>query len=91
MVDLLHEIWVEAGDDGAGLEGCCLAGPDGERFRRLLSPSARRTHTFTAGGGGPGRRAVDRPAVGHEHSAPRRQSAYHLPVRPHCWIASEAF
>ena len=43
MVDLLHEIWVEAGDDGAGLEGCCLAGPDGERFRRLLSPSARRT------------------------------------------------
>ena len=49
MVDLLHEIWVEAGDDGAGLEGCCLAGPDGERFRRLLSPSARRTHTFTAG------------------------------------------
>jgi hypothetical protein len=48
MVDLLHEIWVET-RDGMELESCCLAGPDGDSARKLLAPSARLVHTFTAG------------------------------------------
>ena len=44
MATLLHEIWMDAGK-GA----CCLAGPDGESFRQLLSPAARLVHTFEAG------------------------------------------
>ncbi len=49
MVDLVHEVWMDADDEGQSLESCCLAGPDGEAFRKLLSPSARLIHTFTAG------------------------------------------
>ena len=49
MVELRHEIWVDNGESGAELEGCCLAGLDGDEFRRLLQPSARLIHTFAAG------------------------------------------
>jgi hypothetical protein len=49
MVGLLHEVWVDTGESGAELEGCCFAGPDGDEFRRLLQPSARLVHTFQAG------------------------------------------
>lgn len=49
MVELRHEIWVDGGESGAELEGCCLAGPDGDGFRRRLAPSARLLHTFEAG------------------------------------------
>ena len=43
MVERTHEIW----DDEDG-PGCCLAGPDGDGFRRLLSPKARLIETFRA-------------------------------------------
>lgn len=50
VVDLLHEIWVEADPAGKGQGTClCLAGPDGEPSRRLLEPGARLVHTFLAG------------------------------------------
>ena len=49
MADLLHEIWVDAGESGVEMEGCCLAGPDGDAFRRRLQPSARLLRTFEAG------------------------------------------
>jgi hypothetical protein len=49
MVILLHEIWEHLDEDGQHLPGCCLAGPDGEAFRRLLGPNARLIHTFEAG------------------------------------------
>jgi hypothetical protein len=48
MVDLLHEIWIE-NDGGRTLESCCLAGPDGDGHRRLLTTGARLVHTFWAG------------------------------------------
>jgi hypothetical protein len=51
MVNLLHEIW-ETYDDDQGeqpLQACCLAGPDGADFRRMLDPRARLVHTFEAG------------------------------------------
>jgi hypothetical protein len=47
MVMLRHEIWEEDGQTGA-LPGLCLAGPDGEAFRRSLPPDARLVHTFEA-------------------------------------------
>ena len=40
----LHEIWV----DKDGLPGCCLAGPDGDGFRRLLDQPATKVHEFYA-------------------------------------------
>ena len=49
MIELLHEIWVEHGEDGQALESCYLAGPDGDDFRRLLEPGARLVHLFWAG------------------------------------------
>lgn len=49
MVQLLHEIWTEPDAEGRLLESCCLAGPDGDDFRRQLSPEAKLVHTFTAG------------------------------------------
>jgi hypothetical protein len=49
MVDLVHEVWIDENDEGQSFESCCLAGPDGDAFRKLLSPSARLVHTFTAG------------------------------------------
>jgi len=49
MADLLHEIWEETDENGQSLPGCCLAGPDGERFRRSLGSGARLIDTFEAG------------------------------------------
>ena len=49
MAELLHEIWIDPGESGAELEGCCFAGPDGDEFRQLLQPSAQLVQTFVAG------------------------------------------
>lgn len=48
MVNLVHEIWEDIDEDGHPLPGCCLAGPDGDGFRRLLGPNACLVHTFEA-------------------------------------------
>ncbi len=48
MVALLHEIWIESDDNGQDLESCCLAGKDGEEFRKSLSSNARLMRTFEA-------------------------------------------
>jgi hypothetical protein len=47
MAKLVHEIWVEDGPV-VPLPSLCLAGPDGDAFRRTLSPQARLVHTFEA-------------------------------------------
>ncbi|WP_245477553.1 hypothetical protein [Bradyrhizobium guangxiense] len=49
MVELTHEIWVQVDDSGQQLPSCCLAGPHGDDFRKLLGPGARLIHTFKAG------------------------------------------
>jgi hypothetical protein len=49
MVNLLHEVWEDYDENGQSLPGCCLAGPDGGDFRRLLGPRARLIHTFESG------------------------------------------
>jgi hypothetical protein len=49
MAMLVHEIWEDVGDDGSVLPGLCLAGPDGEAFRKLLHRDARCTVRFEAG------------------------------------------
>ena len=49
MTELLHEVWEQPTDDGQWLDGCCLAGPDGDGFRSLLPPGSRLVHTFSAG------------------------------------------
>ncbi len=48
MAVLVHEIW-EVVSDGMVLHTCCLAGPDGDRCRQSLEPSARLLTTFEAG------------------------------------------
>ena len=45
MVERLHEIW----ENEDGLPGCCLAGTEGEGFRRLIGQKARLIQTFWAG------------------------------------------
>jgi hypothetical protein len=49
MAMLMHEIWEEIGEDGGVLEGLCLAGPDGDGFRKLLPKDAQCVHRFEAG------------------------------------------
>jgi hypothetical protein len=49
MVTLLHEVWEEIDENGQSLPGCCLAGPDGDGHRALMSSGARLIHTFEAG------------------------------------------
>lgn len=49
MVNLLHEVWEDYDEDNQPLPGCCLAGPDGADFRRLLSTKACLIHKFEAG------------------------------------------
>jgi hypothetical protein len=49
MAKLIHEIWEDISHDGAALPGLCLAGPDGEGFRKLLHKDARCVHRFEAG------------------------------------------
>ena len=49
MAILRHEVWEDYGDGGEALPGVCLAGPDGDGFRRLLAPTARLVHAFEAG------------------------------------------
>ena len=44
MTELVHEIWLDAD----GHHGCCLAGPAGEDFRRLLDARARLIHALSA-------------------------------------------
>jgi hypothetical protein len=46
---LVHEIWEDVGDDGNVLPGLCLAGPDGEAFRKLTHEDARCIDRFEAG------------------------------------------
>ena len=36
MAKLTHEIWEELDEHGNVLPGVCLAGPDGEGFRKLM-------------------------------------------------------
>lgn len=48
MAELLHEIWIQADENGRPLEGCCLAGPAGEDFRKLLNPDAKLVNIFKA-------------------------------------------
>jgi hypothetical protein len=45
MAILIHEIWEDEQD---GMKGVCLAGQDGEGFRKLLSMEARCVHRFEA-------------------------------------------
>ena len=49
MAMLLHEIWEDIGGDGSVLPALCLAGPDGEAFRKLLHKDARCIDRFEAG------------------------------------------
>jgi hypothetical protein len=49
MVKLLHEVWEDTEADGQSLSGCCLAGPDGDAFRKLLSSNAHMIYGFEAG------------------------------------------
>ena len=49
MAMLVHEIWEDVGDDGSVLPGVCLAGPDGDAFRKHLHPDARCADRFEAG------------------------------------------
>ena len=48
MTSLIHEVWEEIDEDGESLPGCCLAGPDGDGYRRLQSSKARLVTTFEA-------------------------------------------
>jgi hypothetical protein len=45
MATLKHEVW----KDAAGLEMCCLSGPDGDGARNLLGKSSKLVWTFEAG------------------------------------------
>jgi hypothetical protein len=45
----IHEIWEDIDQDGSVLSGVCLAGPDGEGFRKLLNKDARCVLRFEAG------------------------------------------
>ena len=47
-VKLLHEIWEDFDGDGSSLPSCCLAGPDGDSCRKMLSPKAHMVHVFEA-------------------------------------------
>ncbi len=49
MARLMHEVWEDPDEDGQMLESVCLAGPDGDDARALLSPGARLVTTFSAG------------------------------------------
>ncbi len=51
MAKLTHEVWVHVDENGRELPGCCLAGPMGDGFRKLLAvePGARLVTTFEAG------------------------------------------
>lgn len=49
MTKLLHEIWEEPDGQDNWLPGLCLAGPDGDDFRKLLAPGARCVRRFEAG------------------------------------------
>ena len=49
MAMLLHEVWEEPDGQGRWLPGLCLAGPDGESFRKTLAAGARCVHRFEAG------------------------------------------
>jgi hypothetical protein len=49
MTKLLHEVWEEPDGQGNWLPGLCLAGPDGEDFRKTLAPGARCVRRFEAG------------------------------------------
>ena len=46
MAMLVHEVWEDEQD---GSKGLCLAGPDGNGFRKLLSNGARCVRQFDAG------------------------------------------
>jgi len=37
---LMHEVWVDFGENGESLPGVCVAGPLGDDFRGLLGPWA---------------------------------------------------
>jgi hypothetical protein len=49
MAKLTHEIWEELDEHGNVLPGVCLAGPDGEGFRKLQNKNARCVLRFEAG------------------------------------------
>jgi hypothetical protein len=48
MAALIREIW-EDGEERSVSKGLCLAGPDGESFRKLLGTGARCVGRFEAG------------------------------------------
>jgi hypothetical protein len=47
MAKLVHEIWIEDGAHGP-MPNLCLAGPDGDNFRKGLARGARLVHAFEA-------------------------------------------
>jgi hypothetical protein len=49
MAILTHEVWEEIDERGNVLPGLCLAGPDGEGFRKLQYKNARCVLRFGAG------------------------------------------
>jgi hypothetical protein len=48
MAILLHEVWEEPDGQGNCRRNVCLAGPDGESFRKQLAPGSLCVHTFEA-------------------------------------------
>jgi hypothetical protein len=48
MAKLVYEIWLDPDEDGQHLPGLCLAGPEGDGFRKLLEPGAILRGTFLA-------------------------------------------
>jgi hypothetical protein len=48
MAILLHEVWWEPDGQGDWRRSICLAGPDGDDFRKRLAPGACCVHTFEA-------------------------------------------
>lgn len=48
MAKLVYEIWLDPDEDGQYLPGLCLAGPEGDDFRKLLAPGAILSGTLLA-------------------------------------------
>ena len=48
MAMLIYEVWLDPDENGGYLPGLCLAGPEGDGFRKHLQAGAVLTSTFPA-------------------------------------------
>lgn len=48
MAKLVYEVWLDLDEGGQFLPGLCLAGPEGDGFRKLLQPGAILSGTLLA-------------------------------------------